>query len=186
MASKSKRAVASFYCVYSQREAHRPSEAGVQLVFCEDMKVQIPAAEEDGRFQHGERLLQPGPAGHHRQPDRRRTRPAHRWTSAGNENTVNRSCVWAGTYNDKRERSTATQHTQTGLELQRQVRRRSLPKSRARKAVGSAHASRESPIRLPTRDWGWITPDGRQTGSTWTSGAQDQSETPWTIDCRAR
>lgn len=46
-------------------EAHCFHEAGVKLIFSEDVQVEVSDAEEDGRLDHGEGLFQPVSTGHH-------------------------------------------------------------------------------------------------------------------------
>lgn len=48
-------------------KSHSFREVGVQLIFSKDVQVEVPNAENHGRFDHGERLLQPPPTGHHSQ-----------------------------------------------------------------------------------------------------------------------
>lgn len=58
-----------FHCYASKAKlpTHSFNEAGVKLIFCKDVQMEALDAEEHSRLNHGERLLQPLPAGHHSQ-----------------------------------------------------------------------------------------------------------------------
>lgn len=46
-------------------EAHCFHEAGMKLIFSEDVQVEVSDAEKDGRLDHGQGLFQPVSTGHH-------------------------------------------------------------------------------------------------------------------------
>lgn len=51
----------------TRKVTHSLHEAGVELIFSKDVQVEALDAEKHRGFDHGEGLLQPLPAGHHRQ-----------------------------------------------------------------------------------------------------------------------
>ena len=61
--------------------SHGFHEAGVELILSEDVQVEGLDSEKHSRFDHGERLLQPLPTGHHSQVHGRLGSPLNAMTS---------------------------------------------------------------------------------------------------------